>query len=215
MATFNQQSKYFTGILIEGRLRVQPKGENALRAQVSEPMYSQIYTRLDNGWDSEIPQNQMNLQTLPLSGKPFEIKTKNGVVRDLIFDKDVPTWEVNILKSIVSQLQVDMQGENAEKSERNQLPEGKHPFAKYKTMEDSVSAKCEVLYDVSPLSVDTLQNKPELMPMPKLNENGEAILIIKTKNFANCDQRMGYHYGINERKHLSVSIVRFQSCEVL
>lgn len=199
MAAFNPQSKQYTGILIEARLTVQPNGKDTLRAKISNPRYSQIHTRLENGWDSEIPQSQMNLQTLPFTGAPFEIKTKNGVIRDLIVDKDVPTWEVNIIKSIVSQLQVDTQGENAKKGKHDQLPEGKQPYAMFKAMEDSVGGKCEVLYDVSPLPERVLQNSPELVPMPELREDGDMISLVKTKNYSNCEQRVSYHYGLNGR----------------
>ncbi|XP_001607396.1 vitellogenin [Nasonia vitripennis] len=199
IATFNQQSKYLSGIVIEAYLTVQPNGEDTLRAKIWQPRYSPIHTQLENGWDSEIPQNLINLQTFPLSGKPFEIKTKNGVVRDLIVDKDVPTWEVNVLKGIVSQLQIDTSGENVKKSKRNQLPEENQPFAFFKAMEDSVGGKCEVLYDISPLPEQVLQNKPELAPMPELREDGDMISLVKTKNYSNCEQRAGYHFNINGR----------------
>ncbi|XP_001607388.1 vitellogenin [Nasonia vitripennis] len=199
LAAFNRQSKQYTGIVMEARLTVQPNGDDLLRAKISLPRYTQIHTRLENGWDSEIPQSQMNMQTFPLSGKPFEIKTKNGVVRDLIVDKDVPTWEVNVLKSIVSQLQVDTQGENAVRSKHNQFPEGNQPYALFKVMEDSVGGMCEVLYDVSALPERVIQTNPELVPIPELREDGDIISLVKTKNYSNCDQRISYHFGLNGR----------------
>ena len=201
LASYNPQAKQYTGILMKAYLTVQANGPETLRAKVENPRYSQIHTHLENGWDSEIPENQMNLQAYPLSGKPFEIKMKNGVVRDLVVDKDVPTWEVNVVKSIVSQLQVDTQGENVEKSEHNQLPEGKQPYALFKTMEDTVGGKCEVLYDISPLPEHVLQSNIELAPLPDLREDGDFISIVKTKNYSHCDQRVGYHHGINGRNN--------------
>ncbi|XP_058799328.1 vitellogenin-like [Phymastichus coffea] len=201
LAAFHQQSKQFTGILIKAKLTVQPNGPNTLRAKILQPRYSQIHTRLENGWESEIPRELMNMQNLPLSEKPFEIKTKNGIILDLIVSKDVPTWEVNMLKSVVSQLNIDTQGENALHSEHNQLPEGSQPYALYKTMEDSVTGKCEVVYDISPLPKQMLQSKPELAPLPELRKNSDLINIMKTKNYTNCNQRVSYHFGIDRRNN--------------
>ena len=51
-------------------------------------------------------------------------------------NKNVPIWEVNILKSIASQIQLDTQGKNLEKSKYNHPPSSKDsPSAVYKTME--------------------------------------------------------------------------------
>ena len=201
MASFNQNSKYYTGIAIEGHLIVQPITRDTLRATIAQPRYSQIHTRLEEGWDSEIPQDKLNLQNFPLSGKVFDIKVKKGVVRDLEVDKDVPTWEVNMIKSIVSQLQIDIQGENAKYSKHNHFPEMEQPYGLYLTMEDSVTGKCEVLYDISPLPEQILRNHPELVPVPQLRADGDFISIVKTKNYTNCNQRSCYHFNIDERNN--------------
>lgn len=216
LATINPLSKQFAGILVEARLTIQSDGKNQLRGIVSEPRYTQVHTHLENGWDSKIPENQKNYQNLPMSNQPFELKTKNGAIRDLIVDKDLPTWEVNMLKAMISQLQVDLKGENSEKSRQNQFPESGQPFGMFRVMEDSVDGKCEVLYDISPLPEHMLQNNPELAPLPQLREDGDMISLVKTKNYSNCNQRISYHFGINGRnkwepgsndngKYLSVS----------
>jgi hypothetical protein len=187
---------------MEARLIVQSTSPETLRAKISQPRYSQVHTRLEDGWDSDIPNSQINLQNFPLNNEPFEIKMKNGVVRDLIVDRDLKTWEVNVLKSIVSQMQVDTEGENAKKSKHNQLPEGKQPFAMFKVMEDSVGGECEVLYDISPLPEHVLRNNPELAPMPEFRDDGDMISLVKTKNYSNCDQRVSFHNGLNGRDKL-------------
>lgn len=184
---------------MEARLTIQADGKEFLRGKLLQPRYSQVHTHLENGWDSQIPQNQINFQNLPMNNQPFEIKTKNGVIRELIVDKDVPTWEVNMIKAILSQLQVDIKGENSEKSKQNQFPESGQPYAMFRVMEDSVDGKCEVLYDLSPLPDHMLQTNPELAPVPQLREDGDMISLVKTKNYSNCNQRISYHFGINGR----------------
>lgn len=199
LASYDDVSRQYSGIMMEGQLQIQPNGQDSLRAKISQAEYSPIHTKLESAWDSEITRDQMSMQNFPLSDKPFEIKMKNGVVKDLIVDKSLPTWQVNVLKSIVGQLQVDTQGENAEKLKKHQLPEGKQPHAMYTTMEDSVGGKCEVVYDISPLPAHVLQKKPELAPMPELSEDGDFISVMKSKNYSNCDQRVSYHFGFNGR----------------
>lgn len=55
----------------------------------------------------------------------------------MVVDKDLESWELNFLKGIVSQFQVDTQGENLKKSKTNLLPENGQGFGVYKTMEVS------------------------------------------------------------------------------
>lgn len=50
-------------------------------------------------------------------------------------DKTLPTWEVNVLKAIASQLQVDTQGENLKKSKTNHVPVESETVGVYKTIE--------------------------------------------------------------------------------
>ncbi|XP_053979658.1 vitellogenin-like [Hylaeus volcanicus] len=189
-------SDQYTGILLKALLTVQAKDDNILGAVVSKCQYARIHKRLPNGWDSEISDNMLELRDLPMSGKPFEMKIKHGVIRDLIVEKDTPTWEVNMLKSIVSQLQVDTQGENAIRSKSVQVPTDEEPYGMFRAIEDTVGGKCEVHYDITPLPEHMRHVKPELVPLPKLKGDGLLIDIMKTRNFSRCDQRVDYHFGI-------------------
>ncbi|XP_076239410.1 vitellogenin [Calliopsis andreniformis] len=197
LTSLDKISDQYTGILLKALLSVQVKDANTLGAKVWKGQYARIHKQLPSGWNSEISDQMLELRDLPISEKPFEIKIKHGVIRDLIVDRDVPTWEVNILKSIVSQLQVDTQGENAIKSSSIQVPNDDEPYGMFKAMEDSVGGKCEVFYDITPLPEYLLQSKPELVPMPELKGEGHHIDIMKTKNFSRCEQRIDYHFGIS------------------
>lgn len=55
----------------------------------------------------------------------------------MIVDKSIPTWELNILKSIVSLLQVNVKAENVIKSRINLIPNSDLSLGIYKTMEVS------------------------------------------------------------------------------
>ncbi|XP_066599767.1 vitellogenin-like [Prorops nasuta] len=197
MTALDKLNDRYSGIVIKALLKIQPRQDNedVLAASIYGAKYAPIHTELEEGWDTPIPESNMQLRELPLTGKPFEIKMKHGVIRDLVVDKSVPTWEVNLLKSIVSQLQVDTQAENAKDSPHTQVPRDDQPYATFKAMEDTVGGKCEVLYDITPLPQLILQSNPELVPLPHLDDQ-QYIEVFKTKNYTKCEQRMGYHFGI-------------------
>ena len=181
-------------------LTIQVKDPQLLIAKLSQNQYARILKSLPEGWDTEISDQMLELRHLPLSGKPFAIKLKHGVIRDILVDRTVPTWEVNILKSIISQLQIDSMGENAIRTDETQIPTDQESYGFFRVMEDSVGGKCEVLYDITPLAEQLVYIYPELVPIPKLKKDGQYIDIRKLKNYDKCDQRMNYQFGITDNK---------------
>lgn len=103
---------------------------------------------------------------------------------------------MNIIRSIVSQLQVGTQGKNVIRSKLNMLPKQEQDTALFKTMEDTVDGECETLYDITHMPKYTLQRNQHLVPQPQLIGQGQIFDVIKTKNFSNCEQRPGYHFGL-------------------
>ncbi|XP_052133348.1 vitellogenin-like, partial [Frankliniella occidentalis] len=194
LTALHQVANQYAGVLMKAQLTVQPKSDNVLIAKVNNAEYAKINEQLPAGWGTPIPSSKLSYHQLPVSSKPFEIKLKNGIVDELIVSKNIPTWEVNMLKGIASQLQVDTQAENLISSRINNKPSHGSVNGVYKTMEDSVTGECEVVYDISPLPQYQLQSRPELAPMPQLRGDGQLIDIVKTKNFSHCEQRPGYHY---------------------
>ncbi|XP_071865217.1 vitellogenin [Bombus fervidus] len=201
IASLNELSDLHTGILIKALLTIQVKDPQMLTAKVSQSQYARVFKSLPEGWDTEISDQLLELRDLPLSGKPFCIKLKHGVIRDILVDRTVPTWEVNILKSIVSQLQIDSLGENAIRTDETQIPTDQEPYGLFRVMEDSVGGQCEVLYDITPLPEHVTYIYPELLPIPKLKGDGQYIDIRKSKNYNKCDRRMNYQFGITDNKY--------------
>lgn len=218
LTALDNLARQFSGILMKGDVTVQAKSSDILQAVVSKTQYAPVHKLLPEGWDSEI--TNLEFDELSLSGKPFEIKLHNGVIRNILIDQEVPTWEVNLLKSIVSQLQIDMQGENMRANRDTRIPDDNQPFGQFKVMEDSVGGKCEVDYHITPLSEDVLSKMPELVPLPNLREDGRHIEITKIKSYNRCEQRMAYHSGIfgkwmnwkSNNKALSVSCILTDNC---
>ncbi|XP_036147441.1 uncharacterized protein LOC105839512 [Monomorium pharaonis] len=182
-------AQQYSGIVIKGNLTVQVKSSNTLQAVVSKTQYAPVHKVLSEDWNSEI--TDLKFDELSMSGKSFEIKLEQGVIRDVLVDQDVPTWEINLIKSIVSQLQIDLQGKNVIRSTNNRIPDDNQPYGSFRVMEDSVGGKCEVFYTVKP----TPENSGSI-PFPNLRKDGLHFSITKTKNYTRCEQRMAYHSGI-------------------
>lgn len=209
LSTLDELNDQTSGILIRAVLTIQAVSSDKLQATLIKPQFSRIHTQLTGGTDSEIPNEKLNYQELPLSGKPFEIVVKHGMIRDLLVEKDIPTWELNLLKGIVSQLQLDTQGENALNDRSTQEPKDGF-YASYKTMEDTVGGKCEVLYDISPLSAHDLHDLAKIAPLLEGNEDKQLIMIRKTRNYNNCKQQRGYHFGLTGRMSLTQKSHNFE-----
>nr|CAD7257447.1 unnamed protein product [Timema shepardi] len=165
---------------------------------ISKPQYASIHTKLP-GWSAPIPDRETHWNQLPLSEKPWEIKLKDGLIDGMTVSKTVPIWEVNILKGIASQLQVNTQGKHLTSRTWNQKPSQSSgaPNEVYRVMEDTVTGECEVLYDVSPLPAYVLQSQPELAPLWHLGDKEQVIDVVKSQNFSKCDKRLDFQFGID------------------
>lgn len=196
MTVLDNLASQFSGILMKGDLIIQVKSSDTLQAMISKTQYAPVHEVLSEGWDSEITDPAF--LELSLSEKPFEIKLEHGVIRDVLVDQEVPTWEVNLLKSILSQLQIDIKGKNMITNEYR-VPNDNEPFGQFKTIEDSVGGKCEVHYHIEPLSEDVLLKTPELVPLSNLRKDGHHLIITKEKYYNKCKQQVTYYSGIVDK----------------
>lgn len=183
------------GVLIKAQMTIQPKPNGHLSARISNAEYAQVHAELPTHVRHNIDKFQVSYKPLGLSNKPFEIVTSNGVIRDLIVSKDISNWQTNIIKSFVSQLQVDTNAQNLMPSGVNVLPEEGQDTATYKTIEETVTGSYQTLYEIHPVAEFILQSEPWLVPLPNLKGGGKVYEIIKTKNYSQSYDRPSYHYG--------------------
>lgn len=191
-------SDRYSGILYKSKLVIRPKSSNELLATLKDAQYAQFNSHLPGGWQSDLPDSELQYKQLPVSGMPFVIKMQDGVVQDLIVESSVSNVEANMLRSIVSQIQFDTQGKNLINSRINQLPRDGSNSAVFKTMESSVTGKFETLYEINPLPAVTLEYRPWLAPYADLKGDGEVIEIVKHKNYSNAEALVEYHYGLED-----------------
>lgn len=186
----------WVGMVTRARLHIRPQADNVLIGKLMKPEFAEVHQELNNGWDMDLSGQKLAYHQMPMSQKPFEVRLKNGAIRSLAVDRTMTNEQINMLKAIISPLQADTKAQNEIRCKHNQMPEEHGNNGVYKTMEPTVTGECETLYDISPLPEYLTQTHRDWVPMPQLKGNGEFIDIVKTKNFSNCDQRMGYHFGI-------------------
>lgn len=194
---FTDVSAEYTGVLLKAKFVVQQKRDGSLIGQVLDGQYAQVFTNLPDGWRSHVPSSDANYKPIPWSGKPFEIKMRYGVITDLLVDSDIEQWEGNMLKGIVSQIQVDAWGRYSVNSSINQQPEEVMRSRVFTTMEETVTGRYETLYEINKLPDYAAQMEPYLVPYAKIQDDN-FLEIIKTKNFSRAERKAGYYYGLGE-----------------
>lgn len=202
LAAIPNLKNQWTGLFTKADLALRRISENTLSGKLYNGEYSEWHDALPEGPTKYQPDNQLTYQSMKLSAKPFEIRLNNGAVHSLAVSPDMTNVELNQLKSIVSQLQVDIQARNEIKSPRTHLPlnqdnEDNDSQALYSVMEPTVTGKCETIYDISRVPLYMAQAYPEINNKMPLNKDDAVYEVIKNKNYSNCEQRMGYHFGVS------------------
>ncbi|KAK9890165.1 hypothetical protein WA026_008970 [Henosepilachna vigintioctopunctata] len=169
LSSLNGAADDYSGIVIRAKLLVQTRPDR-LRAKIIKSEYAEVHIKLPDGWTSKLPDSHLRYKALQLTNKPFDIVIKNGIVSELIVEDCVPEWEANIIKSFVSQFQLDTSAEHRVDSEFNLYPKPGSYHAVFKTLEDTVTGIAETSYDIHPLPEYVLQTEPYLAPFPHLKE---------------------------------------------
>lgn len=185
----------YVGVMTRAVLTIRPISTDVLIGKVSNGAsaeYHDEYTPEDTRKDLD---KKLKFQPLEeLNTKEFEIRLRNDVIHSIAVDKRMTNTQLNQLKGILSQLQVNMGRENVIKCSKNQLPDRSENQATYKVMESTVTGKCETFYDISPLPSHAY---PEHKQDGRSSIDGPFFELSKSRNYSNCEQRLGYHFGIS------------------
>lgn len=123
--------------------------------------------------------------------KPFKIHLTNGVIQSLSADPTMTVHQINQLKFITSQFQVDTKAQNVLQSDDNRLPDASNS-SYYMTMEQTVTGECETTYDITKLPNYLAYANRDKIPLFDLIGDGEVIQIVKNTNYTNCKERARY-----------------------
>lgn len=191
----------WVGLLTRADLTIHPVSKDVLLGKLKNVQYREWHDSLPNG-PTQQPESEHSYQPMEVNTKPFEIRMNQGAIHSIAVDKDMTNVELNQLKSILSQLQVDIQPRNWLSTARSHLPENNYnedndSQALYKVMEPTITGKCETVYDISRVPMYLAQTYTESNSEIPMEKDDYFYEVFKSKNYTNCEQRMGYHFGIN------------------
>ncbi|XP_037029650.1 vitellogenin-1-like [Bradysia coprophila] len=179
------------GVLAHGRLTIYPLSEVLLIGRISLLEYSKVDRHLTEDNNLDLSRIDFDDQ-LPIT-KPFLIHLENGTIHSISVDSMMSRNQINQLKVIVSQFQLDTNAQYLFKSEDEHLPEEGNTTVFYKTMEQTFTGNCETLYNISTLSNNLVKSHPKWVPLPNLNERGDFIKVEKTRNFNSSNRYFAFY----------------------
>lgn len=169
------------GLNMRGDLKIYARSVAKLVGKLENVEQAHLNRTLPKNWWQDEPAYDLMYEPLPLEAEYFEVNLEKDAVVGLIVDKNIRTSELNIIKAVVSQLQVDLAAVNEIKSSRNEMLEDGNQ-ASYKVMEPTVNGDCETVYDIS-VNPGYLHQQKSQRSLSKNDKNYE---VVKTKNFDNC-----------------------------
>lgn len=173
-------------------LTIRPQSDVLLIGQITQAGFTEIDEQDEHdSQDSNMSEKSASLNDVAVN-QQFKINLKNGVIDSLSVDRSMTTHQINQLKFIVSQFQVDTKAQNVMQSENNHLPDANTNSAFYTTMEPTVTGECETTYDISRLPEYLAYAKRESIPLPELPGETDVFEIVKNKNYNNCNERGRY-----------------------
>ncbi|XP_037047593.1 vitellogenin-3-like [Bradysia coprophila] len=183
-------------------LTIHPQTDRVLIGRITDAS-SKILTH------DQTPDERDSVPTFVPIGKQFKFFLKNGVIDSLSVDRTLTTTEINRMKLIVSQFQVDTKAENVIESMNNHLPDANTNNALYTTMETTVSGTCETSYDISRLpEYLAYANYGSIASLSRYAVGDDVIEIKKHINTKNCEELTGTDFmDIVSKKNDRDSIV--------
>lgn len=167
-------------------LTIRPQSSNVLIAEITQSGYTKVHQKQYDVQHSNLNEGLSEFSDIPLN-KPFKIYLRNGAIHSLSVDSTMTNDQINALKGVVSQFQVDTKAQNVMDSDDNHLPE-RNGNAFYKTMEPTSYGECETIYNITALP-EHLKQSNKWVSLPDLAGKGELIQVVKTKNYENCNER--------------------------
>ncbi|KAJ8707492.1 hypothetical protein PYW08_010744 [Mythimna loreyi] len=167
-------------------IRVGAPGQ--LLAKLSQPLYAQLQDKKITY--SNVPSD-LNFQPVQFTDQPLEIFVEGGRVKSFNVPLILSVAHENLLKGLISALQVDISPFGHLDSFPNSFDQNTFQGL-FKKMETDVTGECETLYTVSPVSAEWHRE------FPKLASEEDPIVIVKSKDYGACKNRAAIYFGLPE-----------------
>ncbi|KAE8748986.1 hypothetical protein FOCC_FOCC004153, partial [Frankliniella occidentalis] len=186
----------YSGVQYGGRVRVQGLTADSAIIRLEKMSWSAMHGRFQSGWWSAEPQSNATLAghahmgalPMPLSGAAAVARFQGGQVQSVLVSPEAKDWEVNMLQGVLGHLQIQGSAASVSTSGANSLhgrsQDQQTDQAAYRVLENGVSGRCLVQYEVSPANAPAQMSAAEA----KVCAGKPYVQITKTKNFTDCEQ---------------------------
>lgn len=157
-----------------------------LLARLENPRRAQVHQELPG--NRQLPSD-LKYQPVEKLDQPFEINVEGGRVASLNFPSNMPLAQENLLKGLISALQVDLTTYRHVRREETGFDKQTQQGL-FKKMETDITGDCETLYNVNPAIPEWRRELPAFV------NDEEPIMISKTKDYGHCHHRVAYHFGV-------------------
>lgn len=175
-----------TGSAFKARFVVRAFAPGRLLARLENPLHAQVHQELPG--NRQLPTD-LKYQPVDKLDQPFEIDVFGGRVESLSFPANLPMAHENLLKGLISALQVDLSTYRHVRRPETGYDK-KTEQGLFKKMETDVTGDCETVYNVYPAIPEWRRE------LPKFTNDEEPIMISKTKDYGHCHHRVAYHFGV-------------------
>lgn len=176
-----------TGNAFKAHFIVRVKSSNRLQARLENSQHADVHQNLPK--ERTLPSD-LKYQPVKDLDKPFEVIVEGGRVRSLNTPVSLSLSHENLLKGLISALQVDLSSHHRnERNPRNTF-DRETKQGQFRKMETDVTGDCETLYTVSPVLSEWRRE------LPNFSLEQDPIEITKSKNYDHCKHRVAYNFGV-------------------
>ncbi|KAJ8707494.1 hypothetical protein PYW08_010746 [Mythimna loreyi] len=177
-----------TGNTFRAQFIIRVKSPGRLLAKLENPQHAQFHQQLPN--NMAIPSD-LKYEAVQNLDKPFEISVEGGRVLGLNLPSVFTLSHENLLKGLISTLQVDLSAYHHVRNLPNNFDRERQQGL-FKKMEADVTGDCETMYTVSPVAAEWRRE------LPLFVSEEDPMEITKSKNYGHCHHRVAYHFGVPE-----------------
>ncbi|XP_063370028.1 vitellogenin-like [Cydia amplana] len=176
-----------TGGAFRARFTVRARGPGRLQARLDQPQHAQIHQDLPNTW--ALPAD-LKYQDVDNLNQIFEIYLDGGRVKSLKLPTSVSLQNENLLKGLISALQLDLSAHRNRHSAHDHLDQQTQQGL-YRKMETDVTGDCETLYAILPVAAEWRRELPNFSDLKE-----EPFEVTKSRDYRRCHHRVAYHFGV-------------------
>lgn len=177
-----------TGSAMKATFLVRVQAPGMLQAKLQDVQHTPIHQHIQK--HKPLPE-ELPYKPFKELEQAFEIQIEDGRVVKLQLPASLSLSNENLLKGLVSALQIDLTPRRSNNKPYNFFDKQSYQ-GQFTKRETDVTGDCETLYTVSPVAAEWRR------VLPAFADKEDPIEITKSRNYGKCDHRVAYHFDVPE-----------------